>query len=244
MPKLEPFPRGWTRALAVVAHPDDMEYGAAAAVAKWVEDGRDIRYALLTSGEAGIVSIEPRHAGPIRELEQRAACKAVGVEKVEFLSFPDGLLEAGVDLRRAVAGAIRRHRPDVVITINGDDFWEHADGSRSWNHADHRVTGQVVLDAVTDAANPWVFTDQGEAWEGVRHIAIHGTSRPTHFVEVEGQPLEAAIASLRCHDAYLSALRNTDMADPGTWLTAQARADGELAGVNLATTFEVLSHPG
>jgi len=229
--------------MAVVAHPDDMEYGAAAAVARWTAHGHDVRYVVLTSGEAGIVSIEPRHAGPIRELEQRAACAAVGVGNVEFLGFPDGLLEAGLTLRRAIAGSIRRHRPDLIITINGDDYWELPDGSRSWNHADHRVTSQVLLDAVIDAANPWIFTDQGEAWEGVHHIAIHGTSRPTHYVEVEGAPLAAAIASLRSHDTYLSALRNTDMADPGTWLTDHARSAGVRAGVRLATTFEVLSNP-
>lgn len=229
------FPQNWERALCVVAHPDDMEYGASSAVAAWVNAGRDVRYILATSGEAGIATIEPRHCGPMRELEQKAACAAVGVTELEFFGFPDGLLEPTIDLRRALAGAIRRHRPDVVVSINHHQTWGHG----AWNHVDHRVLGESLLDAVRDAANPWIFTDQGEAWEGVQFTAFHGSPKPTHAVVVDQAAVDAGVASLRSHDAYLSALTG-DMADPQTFIEDLARADGELAGVSLAVNFEIV----
>src|SRR5688500_15524464 len=76
---LEPLPEDWERALAVVAHPDDMEYGAASAVARWTAQGKQIAYVLVTDGEAGIQTMDPTEAGPLRRDEQRASCAAVGV---------------------------------------------------------------------------------------------------------------------------------------------------------------------
>lgn len=231
---LSRFPDGWDRAVAVVAHPDDLEYGAASAIAKWTAAGKDIRYVLMTSGEAGIATIEPKHCGPIRELEQKASAEVVGVTEVEFMGFPDGLLEPGIPLRRALAGVIRRHRPDIVISTNHRDSW----GGQSWNHVDHRVLGRSLLDAVRDAANPWVFTDQGEAWEGTQFCAFNGSPNATHFEELTSAALQLGIESLKCHDAYLSAL-DGDMADPRSYLTDGAMKTGEQAGVELAVSFEL-----
>src|SRR6185295_14325453 len=95
---LAALPEDWNRALAVVAHPDDMEYGAASAVARWTDQGKEIAYLLVTRGEAGIVSIPPAEAGPAREQEQRRSCAVVGVHAVEFLGRPDGLVVADLDL--------------------------------------------------------------------------------------------------------------------------------------------------
>ncbi len=134
---LEAVPEDWTTALAVVAHPDDMEYGAAAAVARWTGQGKNIAYVLVTDGEAGIATLDPAEVGPLRRAEQVAACEAVGVEVVEFLGLPDGLLVEGLELRAALCEPIRRHRPDVVLSINFRDSW----GGPSWNHADHRAVG-------------------------------------------------------------------------------------------------------
>jgi len=232
---LIPFPEGWDRAVAVVAHPDDLEYGAASAIAGWTAAGKDIRYVLMTSGEAGIATIEPKHCGPMRELEQKAGAGAVGVTDVEFMGFPDGLLESGIPLRRALAGVIRRHRPDIVISTNFRDTW----GGQSWNHVDHRALGISLLDAVRDAANPWIFTDQGEAWEGTQFCAFSNSPSSTHFAELTSDSLQLGIESLKCHDAYLSAL-DGDMADPASYLTDAATSSGELAGVDLAVPFELL----
>ena len=133
---LEPLPEDWTTGLAIVAHPDDLEYGAASAVAKWTAAGKRITYVLVTSGEAGL-AIPPEEAGPLREAEERASAAVVGVDTVEFLGHPDGVVIADLELRRDLARAIRRHRPEVVIGINFRDSW----GGPSLNMADHRHVG-------------------------------------------------------------------------------------------------------
>ena len=157
MAELEPFPEDWTRGLAVVAHPDDMEYGAAAAVARWTAQGKHVGYVLVTDGEAGIVDLAPDEVGPVRRDEQRRSCAAVGVDDLEFLGHPDGAVVEGLELRAELAEVLRRHRPEVVLSINFRDSW----GGPSWNHADHRAVGRSLLDAVRDAANPWVFPRPG-----------------------------------------------------------------------------------
>src|ERR1700681_4498389 len=101
---LEPVPEDWTRGMAIVAHPDDLEYGAASAVARWTGQGKEIAYVLATSGEAGIDGMAPAETGPLREEEERRSASVVGVSHVEFLGHPDGLIEAGVALRRDIAG--------------------------------------------------------------------------------------------------------------------------------------------
>ena len=231
---LEAFPEDWDRALAVVAHPDDMEYGAASAVARWTGQGKDIRYLLVTKGEAGIQSMPPAEVGPARVEEQRRSCAAVGVTDVAFLDRPDGLVEGGVALRADLAEAIRHHRPEVILSINYRDSW----GGPSWNHVDHREVGIALLDAARDAGNPWVFNDRGDAWNGVRLLAFSGSPQPSHAVDVTDH-LDAGIASLRCHELYLANLGG-DMADPGSFLRSAAEAAGPSLGVELATTFEVI----
>ena len=114
----EPMPTDWERGLAVVAHPDDLEYGASAAIARWVDEGRTFVYVLASRGEAGIDSIAPEECGPLREREQIEAARIVGVTEVEFLNHRDGVIEYGLPLRRDLAAAIRRHKPELVLTLN------------------------------------------------------------------------------------------------------------------------------
>ena len=92
---MEPIPEDWKRGVVIVAHPDDIEYGAAAAVARWTGQGKDIRYVLATSGEAGIAGLPPAECGPLREEEERRSAAVVGVDEVEFLGHPDGRLQEG-----------------------------------------------------------------------------------------------------------------------------------------------------
>ncbi|MDN5929536.1 MAG: PIG-L family deacetylase, partial [Pseudonocardia sp.] len=101
-PRLSALPDDWSRALALAAHPDDLEYGAASAIAGWTASGHTVTYAMVTSGEAGIDGKEPDTVGPLREAEQHRAAAEVGVTDVEFLGFPDGTLEYGLPLRRAI----------------------------------------------------------------------------------------------------------------------------------------------
>ena len=231
---LEVLAEDWNRALAVVAHPDDMEYGAASAVARWTDQGKDIAYLLVTRGEAGIATMPPDVVGPAREQEQRRSCAVVGVHDVEFLDRPDGLVVADVDLRRDIAAGIRRHRPDVVLSINYRDSW----GGPSWNHADHRQVGVALLDAIRDAANPWLFTDAGPAWTGVRFAAFNASPLASHGVDVSNY-LDRGIESLRCHELYLANLGDGST-DPDEFLRVAATDTGSRLGVKYAIAFEVV----
>lgn len=239
--QLEPMPGDWRRALAVVAHPDDLEYGCAAAIAGWTGGGRDVGYVLATRGEAGIDSLEPAVCGPLREREQRASAAVVGVSTVEFLDHRDGVIEYGVALRRDIAAAIRRHRPELVLTLNHRDTW----GGVAWNTPDHVAVGRATLDAVADAGNRWIFPElaaQGlEPWNGVRWAAVAGSSAPTHAVEA-APGMERAVRSLLEHRTYIEALTDDD---PETYarsfLSAQAVAAGERFGGRPAVAFELFS---
>src|SRR5918998_2373803 len=110
------LPENWDRCLAVAAHPDDIEYGAAAAVARWTAQGKQVTYLLATRGEAGIDGLHPDKAAPLREAEERAGAREVGVDVVEFLDHRDGVVEYGAALRRDIVRSIRRHRPDVIVS--------------------------------------------------------------------------------------------------------------------------------
>jgi LmbE family N-acetylglucosaminyl deacetylase len=228
---MEPMPEDWARAVAVVAHPDDLEYGAAAAVARWTSQGKHVGYALATRGEAGIVGMAPDVVGPLREDEERRSAAVVGVQEVEFLDHPDGLLEYGLPLRRDLAAVLRTQRPDVVITMNFELTWGEGEAV---NHSDHRALGLAVLDACRDAANPWVFEDAGPAWDGIRHVYVAGVSDPTHFVDVTAT-IEAGVASLRAHQAYLDGLGRAF--DPDEFLRNMAGYVGLAAGCEYAVGF-------
>lgn len=229
----------WSSALAIVAHPDDLEYGAASAIARWTGQGKRIAYCLITSGEAGIDSMSPEEAGPLREQEEREGAAIVGVESVEFLGYPDGVIEYGRPLRRDVARVVRRHRPDVVITGNYSDTW----GPGTANQADHIAGGRAVLDGVRDAANRWIFRDlldEGlEPWSATM-LLVSGSPAGAHGVDVTDH-LDAGIASLAAHTAYLEGLGAATVADPAEFLESWARAAGTRFGVRFATTFEVIN---
>jgi LmbE family N-acetylglucosaminyl deacetylase len=230
---VEPFPDDWARALCIVAHPDDLEYGAASAIARWTASGKHVSYLLVTRGEAGIDGMTPAEAGPLREAEERASAAVVGVEAVDFLEgHVDGLIEYGLPLRRDLAAAIRRMQPDLVVSSNHTESW----GGLSFNMADHRHVGLAALDAARDAGNRWIFTDAGDRWPGVRRVAMGGSPTPTHFVDV-GDAIETGVASLRQHAAYLDGL-GTDF-DPDAFLRDNARAAGDAAGCEYAVTFQL-----
>jgi LmbE family N-acetylglucosaminyl deacetylase len=207
MIRVEQVPEDWQRGLVIVAHPDDIEYGAAAAVARWTGQGKDIRYVLVTSGEAGIAGMRPAEAGPLREAEEIAAAKAVGVHEVEFLGYPDGRVEETLALRRDLAAAIRRHRPELVVLFNFGDTW--AVGYA--NSADHRAVGRAALDAISDAGNEWIFPELAEAPWSARLAAVVGPGA-THAVDVT-DTLEQAAASLAEHRRYLEVLSLEPIAD-------------------------------
>jgi LmbE family N-acetylglucosaminyl deacetylase len=235
--RLEPLSEDWERALCVVAHPDDMEFGAAAAVARWTGQGKEVTYCMVTSGEAGIDGLEPDECRRVREAEEIASAKIVGVADVVFLDQPDGVLEYGAPLRREIAHVVRRYRPDIVITSNFRDTW----GGVNLNQADHIATGRAVVDAVRDAGNRWIFRDQLvdglQPWGGVREVWAFGSPDATYAVDTT-DTFEAGVASLQAHRAYIEGL-GWENFDPREFLEGFGRQSGQGLGTAFAAAFEV-----
>ncbi|MGW0037081.1 PIG-L deacetylase family protein [Gordonia sp. NPDC003376] len=202
MTGLADFPTDWQTALALVAHPDDLEYGMAAAVARWTGEGRRVVYALASSGEAGIAGMAPAQAGPLREDEQRESARIVGVDEVGFWGFPDSEIRNTPELRDQITAALRRVAPQVVLSLYGGPEW--APGAP--NQRDHMEFSAAVLDAYdalpADTRPRWLF-------ENGPH--------PTHAVDV-GAQVPIAIDALSAHRVYLEVL------DPTTPVADQARA--------------------
>jgi LmbE family N-acetylglucosaminyl deacetylase len=235
--KLLTLDEDWDRAVAVAAHPDDLEYGAASAIARWTDQGKEITYLLLTRGEAGIDGMHPRDAGPLREAEEVAGAAQVGVTVVDFLDYTDGVIEYGMDLRRDITRALRKYKPDIVISGNHRLLFP----SGKLNMADHRWAGLGVLDAARDAGNRWIFPEllaEGyEPWDGIRSVLTGGSGSPTHGVDVTDS-LPRGIASLKEHKRYIEGL-SFDF-DPEEFLTWGAAAAGERLGVDYGVMFEVI----
>lgn len=239
MPELSPVDEDWNTLLAVVAHPDDLEFGAAAAIARWTAQGKTVVYCMVTSGEAGIDGLDPDQCREVRVAEQIESARIVGVKAVDFLGLPDGILEYGVTLRRAIAGSVRKHRPDIVITNNFRDTW----GGQALNQADHIATGRATLDAVRDAGNRWIFSEQLvnglEPWGGVRAVWAAGSPGSHHAVDTT-DTFARGVESLKAHDAYIKGL-GWENFDPEEFLEGAARPTGTRLGVKYATSFEVFS---
>ena len=233
-------PEDWHKALAIVAHPDDLEYGGASAVAKWTAHGKQVNYLMVSSGEAGIDSMDPVVVGPLRDREEINAAAVVGVNVVEFLNYPDGIIEYGLPLRRDLSRAIRRHRPDVLVTLN----YHLKFSSGHLNMADHRNVGLATLDAARDAGNRWIFPElvnEGlEPWDGVRFVAVLGVDQSVagHGIDVSGY-WEQGLESLRKHQVYLDNL-GASAANTFQFLTAHASQSGEALGCEHAVLAELV----
>jgi LmbE family N-acetylglucosaminyl deacetylase len=188
------------RALCVVAHPDDLDFGSAGTIATWTSAGTEVTYCILTDGDAGGFDETPRdQMGPMRQEEQRAAAAAVGVTDVRFLGHPDGRLEPTLDLRRDIARVIRQVRPQRVLTSSPERNWDRIAAS----HPDHMAAGEATMRAVyPDARNPFAFpellADEGlEAWT-VSEVWVNASPRADHAVDVT-DVVEQKFAALKSH---------------------------------------------
>ena len=239
---LPPFPPdAFERVLCVVAHPDDVEYGTSSAVAAWTSQGVEVAYLLLTHGEAGMDSLSPAETAELRVREQVAGSHAVGVSQVEFLDHPDGVLVYSLEMRRDIARVIRRFRPDAVVVGSWD-----VEFLAGLNQADHRAAGLAAADAVRDAGNRWVFpeliADESlEAWSP-RWLLIGGDDRPTHGVDVTGEPLQRGIASLEAHREYLAGIPGHP--PPRMMITGITALHGVRIGVRHAVLFRAFDFQG
>lgn len=223
----------FSRVLCVVAHPDDVEYGTSSAVAAWTARGVEVAYLLLTRGEAGIDTMSPVDAAALRHDEQMAGSHEVGVQRVDFLDYPDGTLEYSLAMRRDIARVIRSYRPDAVLVGSFD-----VEFVAGLNQADHRVAGLAAVDALRDAGNRWVFTDlldDGLEPHSARWLLVSGDPRATHGVDVTGEPLQRGIASLEAHAQYLAAIPGHPPVRP--MISGITALQGKAMGVPNAVLF-------
>ena len=225
------------RVLAVMAHPDDIDFSAAATIALWTDKGIEVTYLMVTDGDAGgFDPAVPRADIPgIRQAEQRAAAKCVGVEDVRFLGYKDGMVEATLGLRKDIARVIRQVRPDRVVLPSPERNFDRIYAG----HPDHRAVGSAALDAVyPDARNPFAFPellrDEGlKAWT-VREVWIPGGPRADHPVDVTGT-FDRKVAALRSHVSQVEHHQDLEGMLRG-WLGANAQSRGLPEGV-LAEIF-------
>ncbi|GLH97991.1 PIG-L deacetylase family protein [Phytohabitans aurantiacus] len=228
------------RVLAVFAHPDDVDFGSAGTVASWIEAGIEVTYLIATRGDAGGFDDTPRDQMPLlREKEQRAAAAAVGVEHVEFLDgYADGTVTPSLALRRDITAAIRRWRPDRVLTSSPLRRWERIAGP---SHPDHLAVGEATTCAIyPDARNPFAHPEllrEGlEPWV-VREIWYSGGPDPDHIVDVtEAYPRK--LAALREHVSQTAHLDLDGVLRTRMAATAEA---GGLPPGRLAEAYTVLS---
>jgi LmbE family N-acetylglucosaminyl deacetylase len=227
------------RVLCVLAHPDDVDFGAAGTVATWTAAGTQVTYCIVTDGDAGGFDETPREQMPIlRRAEQQAAASAVGVSDVRFLGYPDGRLELTLELRRDISRVIRQVRPQRVLSTSPERFWDRIGAS----HPDHMTTGEATLRAVyPDARNPFAFpellADEGlEAWT-VSEVWLNASPRADHAVDVT-EMRDRKLAALRCHVTQVS--HNPDLEQFVTgWMSQTAKRFGLPEG-RLAEAFHVV----
>jgi len=226
------------RALAVMAHPDDVDFGAAGTIAQWTDSGIEVTYCIITDGDAGGFdpSIPRSEIGTIRRAEQTAAAKQVGVDDVRFLGYPDGRLEVSFDLRRDIARVIREVRPRRVVCQSPVRNMNRIPTS----HPDHLAAGEATMCAVyPDARNPFAFPDLAEleAWS-VAETWVQGMERSNRYVDVT-ETWDRKMAALHSH---VSQHPEPDRLDPMMrgWNGNNAIAGGLPAG-KLAEAFWVMT---
>jgi LmbE family N-acetylglucosaminyl deacetylase len=231
-PRPEPAPP--RRALLIAAHPDDIEFVMAGTAAKWRSMGTEVRYVLVTSGDAGSrdPSLSRSELAHIREAEQRAAARVAGVDDVVFLGYPDGELMLTLDLRRSLVREIRRFKPDAVLCFDPTRLFS---GDRYINHPDHRAAGQAALDAVAPgAAMPNVFADlrdEGLEPHAVREVYVSGGQDGATFIDIS-DTIELKLEALRQHASQFPGGW-----DPGEMVREWAAETGKRAGVPYAEAF-------
>jgi LmbE family N-acetylglucosaminyl deacetylase len=231
------------RALVVMAHPDDVDFGCAGTVASWSDAGIEVTYCIATNGDAGGFDREvPRSEIPaIRQAEQVAAAKELGVTDVVFLGHKDGELEPSLDVRRDISRHIRRVRPQRVLCQSPERNYLRLPSS----HPDHMAAGEATLRAVyPDARNPFAYpqllTDERlDAW-AVPEVWIAGGPQPNHYTDVTEQ-FPRKLAALRAHVSQTAHMADLEGMLRG-WMGANAKVAG-LAEDRLAEAFQIVTVP-
>jgi len=200
-------------AMAIVAHPDDIEYACSGTLARWAKAGTKTYYVVCTSGDVGIATagMTKQRAGEIREEEQRNAAAIAGASEVVFLREPDGMLQPTLDLRKKLVREIRRLRPEVVICSDPTIVLASSDYI---NHPDHRAAGMAALDAVFPAAGqPNLFEElaaEGVTAHKVRKVYVNSWENCDTFINIS-DTMEIKIAALKAHVSQMNGNDPTEM---------------------------------
>ncbi len=217
--------------LVIAAHPDDAEFGAAGTIARWGKEGRQVVYVVCTSGEKGTAdrTMKPELLARIREREQDSAARVLGVREVVFLRLPDQGLEDTSEFRKTIVRAIRVYRPGTVVT--SDPYRRYL-----W-HRDHRITGQVTLDAVFPFARDHLaypdLLEEGLEPHKVREMLLFGSEDINYRSDIT-LTFDLKIAALRCHESQIKEARNTGFRDLGAGMVM---LHGRRCGLRLAEAF-------
>jgi LmbE family N-acetylglucosaminyl deacetylase len=217
--------------MVVCPHADDAEFGAAGTVARWTREGRKVVYVVITNGDKGTTdrSLPPETLVAMREKEQRAAAQVLGVDDVVFLGYPDQGLEDTPAFRKDIVRQIRIHRPEIVMT--SDPYRRYL-----W-HRDHRVAGQVVMDAVYPYARDHLaypdLTAEGLDPHKVREVLFWAAEDINYRVDIT-ETFTLKLAALRCHE---SQVRELGIPDLESWLRQRCMAMAEGEAFELAEGF-------
>jgi LmbE family N-acetylglucosaminyl deacetylase len=195
-------------AIVIAPHPDDPEFGAAGTIARWTSEGKKVVYVLCTSGEKGTSdrNLKPEDLAVIREKEQMAAAKVVGVADVCFMRLPDQELEDTPEFRKQIVKLIRIYRPDTIVTC--DPY------RRYFNHRDHRITGQAVLDAAYPYARDHLsyhdLLEENLEPHKVREILLWHTEDVNYRSDIS-ETFSLKIEAIRCHKSQIAGFGITDI---------------------------------
>ena len=222
------------RALVIVSHPDDAEFGAAPTLAKLTSAGVRVDYVVTTDGSKGTEDpdVRPEDLAATRMAEQRAAADILGVREIVHLGYPDGYLTPSLDLRRDITRQIRRFRPDLIITQNPQRRLDH---NPYVGHPDHLATGEATLASVYPAARdhlnfPELWRDEHlEPWK-VRQVLLTGVEEPNLWVDV-ADTFEVGLRSILAH------VSQVDPDDASERMRERARTLGEPQGIGMAQAF-------
>lgn len=232
-------PAAPARVLSIHAHPDDQEFTVGGTLAKWAAAGSAVITVCITSGGAGSNEHTPADMTrealvPIREEEQRNACRVLGISEVIFLGYEDGLLEPSLALRRDLTRIVRRHRPDAVVC--GDPTVRFY-GQSYLNHPDHRVAADVTLDAVFPSAETRLIfpelLDEGLEPHKVSAVFIHGSDHPDTFIDISAV-LDVKLAALKEHRTQMGKW------DPTEMITAWAKQQGARRKLAAAESYRLM----
>ena len=228
------------RILVINAHPDDVDFSAAATIALWTDAGIEVIYCIVTDGDAGghDESVPRAEVPALRRAEQTAAAKQVGVHDLRFLGYPDGRVEATLALRKDLARVIRQVRPDRLLCPSPERNYARLPA----NHPDHRAVGSSALDAVyPDARNPFAFAElraeEGlEPWT-VREVWLPGGPAPNHCVDITAS-FGRKLAALRAHESQIGQMEGLEEFLRG-W-NSRVAAQAGLPDGSLAEAFQVI----